>query len=292
MPPAMASVTFIGVPARSVSGAVLASSTNASRPSTSVKLFNSFVGTPLSRVTVESSLSSQFAIPHRESVSAKRSVAQMAWGGTLSAVRLIVQGKHLELTDALRNYVEEKVGHAVHNHGALCREVDVRLSARGGDTHTKGPRQQRCEVTIFTKKHGVVRAEEEADTAYASIDLVADVISRKLRKIKEKDGGHGRSWQMRHAQKLGEMLPAEPVDISPLLERKASDLPDEVVRTKYFEMAPMSREEALEQMVNVGHDFYAFRDEQSGDINILYKRHHGGYGIIVPRLPTASEKAN
>ena len=57
---------------------------------------------------------------------------------------------------------------------------------------------------------------------------VADVISRKLRKIKEKDGGHGRSWQMRHAQKLGEMLPAEPVDISPLLERKASDLPDEV----------------------------------------------------------------
>ena len=51
-----------------------------------------------------------------------------------------------QLTDALRNYVEEKVGHAVHNHGALCREVDVRLSARGGDTHTKGPRQQRCEV--------------------------------------------------------------------------------------------------------------------------------------------------
>lgn len=52
----------------------------------------------------------------------------------------------LQLTDSLRGYVEEKVGHAVQNHGALCREVDVRLSARGGDTHTKGPRQQRCEV--------------------------------------------------------------------------------------------------------------------------------------------------
>ena len=95
--PAMASVTFIGVPARSVSGAVLASPTNTSRPSTSVKLLNSFFGSSLSRATVESSMSSQFAIPAGESLSAKRGVAQMAWGGTLSAVRLIVQGKHLEV---------------------------------------------------------------------------------------------------------------------------------------------------------------------------------------------------
>eukprot|EP00475_Leptophrys_vorax_P027249 TRINITY_DN3884_c0_g1_i2.p1 TRINITY_DN3884_c0_g1~~TRINITY_DN3884_c0_g1_i2.p1 ORF type:complete len:302 (-),score=8.84 TRINITY_DN3884_c0_g1_i2:227-1132(-) len=213
----------------------------------------------------------------------RRAIAHMAWGGSLAAVRLIVQGKHMELTDSIRSYVEEKVGHAVQNHSALCREVDVRLSVRGGDTATKGPKQQRCEVTIFTKKHGVLRAEEEAESAYASIDKVADVVSRKLRKIKEKDGGHGRSWQMRGAQKLGEMLPDTPVDITPILTRQPSDLPDEVVRTKYFEMLPMTTYEALEQLVNLGHDFYAFKNGDSGEINILYKRKHGGYGVIIPR---------
>ncbi|GJP29678.1 hypothetical protein CLOM_g19308 [Closterium sp. NIES-68] len=222
----------------------------------------------------------------------RRAMATMAWGGALAAVRLIVQGKHMELTDSIRAYVEEKVGHAVSNHSALCREVDVRLSVRGGDSNTKGPRQQRCEVTIFTKKHGVLRAEEEAESAYAAIDKVSDVVSRKLRKIKEKDGGHGRTWQMRHAQKLGEMLPETPVDISPILNRQTSDLPDEVVRTKYFEMAPMTTYEALEQLVNVDHDFYAFRNGDSGEINILYKRKHGGYGVIIPRTEEAAAKTS
>lgn len=186
------------------------------------------------------------------------------------------------MTDSLRQYVEEKVGHGVHNHSAMVREVDVRLSVRGGDVG-KGPRLQRCEVTIFTKKHGVVRAEEEAESAYAAIDKVSDVVTRKLRKIKEKDGGQGRTWQMRNAQKLGEMLPETPVDLDPILNRTTSDLPDEIVRTKYFEMPPLAVEVAMENMVNLGHAFYAFRDARSGEINILYKRHHGGFGLIVPR---------
>lgn len=203
----------------------------------------------------------------------------MAWGGTLSAVRLIIQGKHLELTDAIKAYVEDKIGNAVHNQYNLLREVDVRMSVRGGETG-KGQRLQRCEVTLFTKKHGVVRAEEESESMYASIDRVSDVISRKLRKIKEKDGGHGRPKQARHQPRLGELLTTEEVEFKPM---EPNDLPDEVVRTKYFEMPPMSSYEALEQMVNVGHDFYAFRNAESGEINILYKRKHGGYGMIVPK---------
>eukprot|EP00250_Pteridium_aquilinum_P028403 c37092_g1_i1 orf=223-1113(+) len=200
----------------------------------------------------------------------------MAWGGTLASVRLIIQGKHLELTDALKAYVEDKIGNAVHNQYSLLREVDVRMSVRGGESG-RGPRLQRCEVTMFTKKHGVVRAEEESDSMYASIDRVSDVVSRKLRKIKEKDGGHGRP---RHQPRLGELLTTEEVEFKP---KEQSDLPDEVVRTKYFEMAPMTSDDALEQLVNVGHDFYAFRNAESGEINILYKRKHGGYGLIVPR---------
>lgn len=215
----------------------------------------------------------------------------MAWGGTLASVRLIIQGKHLELTDAIKQYVEEKVGNAVHNHGPLVKEVDVRMSVRGAEGG-RGAKLQRCEVTLFTKKHGVVRAEEEADSMYASIDRVSDVISRKLRKIKEKDGGHGRTAKMRNAPRIGELLSDEVVDLQPILDKEVDDLPDEVVRTKYFEMRPMKPIEALEHLVNVGHDFYAFRNTDSGEINILYKRHHGGYGIIVPRNDESWEAPN
>ncbi|MCO5601533.1 hypothetical protein L7F22_055655 [Adiantum nelumboides] len=207
----------------------------------------------------------------------------MAWGGTLASVRLIIQGKHLELTDAIKAYVEDKIGNAVHNQYNLLREVDVRMSVRGGESG-RGPKLQRCEVTMFTKRHGVVRAEEESDNMYASIDRVSDVVSRKLRKIKEKDGGHGRP---RHVAKVGELLTTEEVEFKP---KEQSDLPDEVVRTKYFEMVPMTSDEALEQLLNVGHDFYAFRNAESGEINILYKRKHGGFGLIVPRNNESWEK--
>eukprot|EP00270_Netrium_digitus_P009728 TRINITY_DN2977_c0_g1_i3.p1 TRINITY_DN2977_c0_g1~~TRINITY_DN2977_c0_g1_i3.p1 ORF type:complete len:345 (+),score=93.22 TRINITY_DN2977_c0_g1_i3:36-1070(+) len=272
------------------------------------KLTSSFLGDRILAITSVSSQRAENSVArereqkhvkglewfHPHPSSNRRGMVHMAWGGALAAVRLIVQGKHLELTEPIRKYVEDKVGHGVHNHSALVREVDVRLSVRGGDVG-KGPRLQRCEVTIFTKKHGVVRAEEEAETLYAAIDTVSDVIARKLRKIKEKDGGQGRTWQMRHHPKLGEMIDAEePVpDFQPIIARETvNDLPDEVVRTKYFEMLPMTAEEALQQLVNVGHDFYAFRNTLSGEVNILYKRKHGGYGLIIPRTEMSFEAAS
>lgn len=220
----------------------------------------------------------------------------MLWSGPLSSVRLIIQGKNFQLTDAVKAYIEEKVGIAVQKHANLVREVDVRLSIRGGEVG-KGPKVRRCEVTLFTKKHGVVRAEEESETINASIDIVSDIIRRKLRKIKEKDGGHGRSSKMRKQPKLGELLSTELLDVKEMRDEEIDnlsdvkempsdeldDLSDEVVRIKYFEMPPMSHEEALEQLMNVDHDFYAFRNMESGEVNVLYKRKHGGYGLIVPK---------
>lgn len=211
----------------------------------------------------------------------------MAWSGTLAAVRLIVQGKHMQMTDSIKAYIEEKIGHAVKNHVALVREVDVRCSLRGGHVG-KGQKQQRCEVTIYTKKHGVVRAEEEDITLYAAIDEVAALVARKLRKIKEKDGGKGRTWQM---QSFSDTETVEDLGIPEgLSEDEIEDIG--VVRRKEFEMYPMTVEDALDQLLNLGHEFFVFKEISSGEINVLYKRVHGGYGLIVPQKASPWEKIN
>lgn len=212
----------------------------------------------------------------------------MSSDGALSSVKLILQGKNIELTDTVRNHVEEKVGKAVNKHSHLVREVDVRLSIRG-----KGPKLRRCEVTLFTKKHGVIRAEEDADSLYGSIDLVSSIIQRKLRKIKEKEADRGRHMKGFNRLKVREpdMAPVEEVAVpAPPQESGDVDLVEEIVRTKFFNMPPLTVAEALEQLENVHHDFYGFRNEETGEINILYKRKDGGYGLIIPKDDDKLEK--
>ncbi|XP_073008289.1 ribosome-binding factor PSRP1, chloroplastic [Typha latifolia] len=214
---------------------------------------------------------------------------RMSWDGSLSSVRLIVQGKNLDLTDKLKKHIEDKVGKAVQKHSHLVREVDVRLSVRGGE-FSKGPKLCRCEVTLFSKKHGVIRAEEDTESSYGSIDLAASIIQRKLRKIKEKDSDHGRHMKgfSRHnvrepeAQRVEEEEEDEVLTELDTLEGE-DDVLDKVVRTKYFEMPPLTVEEAQEQLKNVDHHFYGFRNVETGEINILYKRKEGGYGLIIPK---------
>ncbi|KAL2527543.1 30S ribosomal protein [Abeliophyllum distichum] len=147
-----------------------------------------------------------------------------------------------------------------------------------------GPKVRRCEVTLFTKKHGVVRAEEDAESLYGSIDLVSSIIQRKLRKIKEKDSDHGRHMKGFDRLKVREpvALAVDDLTMSPQ-EEEEEDSIDEIVRTKYFDMPPLTVAEAIEQLENVDHDFYGFRNEETGEVNIVYKRKAGGYGLIIPK---------
>ncbi|KAK2972790.1 hypothetical protein RJ640_028318 [Escallonia rubra] len=216
---------------------------------------------------------------------------RMAWDGPLSSVKFILQGKNLDISDAVKAHVEDKVGKAIQKHSHLVREVDVRLSVRGGE-FGKGPKIRKCEVTLFTKKHGVVRAEVEAETLYASIDVVSSILQRKLRKIKEKDSDHGR--HMKGFDRLKVRDPEEVIVEKDSLavpeEDDDDDFMDKIVRTKYFEMPPLTVSEAIEQLENVAHDFYGFRNEETGEINIIYKRKAGGYGIIIPQEDGKAEK--
>merc|ERR1712083_167280 len=103
----------------------------------------------------------------------------------MSSAPLRISGRHVKVTDAIRSHVNEKVGHAVRNHEQLVSHLDVNLSVRG---HTaKGPAVHKVEITLFTKHHGVLRAEECEENMYATVDLVCDKLTRKLRRIKERD---------------------------------------------------------------------------------------------------------
>jgi putative sigma-54 modulation protein len=188
-------------------------------------------------------------------------------------MKLVIQGKNIEITDAIREYVHQKIEKAVCHFQTLTTEVDVHLSV------ARNPRinpKQTAEVTIYANGT-VVRAEESSENLYASIDLVANKIARQLRKYKEK-----RQEKSHAPVKTADVLPQEPV-ASLVDGDRAPELPDEVVRMKYFAMPPMTVQEALEQLDLVDHDFYMFRNVDTDEINVIYERNHGGYGVIQPR---------
>ncbi|NER00143.1 MAG: ribosome-associated translation inhibitor RaiA [Cyanothece sp. SIO2G6] len=188
-------------------------------------------------------------------------------------MKLVIQGKNIEITDAIREYVNQKVERAVSHFQSLTTEVDVHLSV------ARNPRinpKQTAEVTIYVNG-AIVRAEESSENLYASIDLVSNKIARQLRKYKEKR--RSREHVSVKTTAIADAPPLEPV----LVKDQVPELPSEVVRTKYFAMPPMSIEEALEQLQLVDHDFYMFRNELTGEINVIYERNHGGYGVLQPR---------
>lgn len=189
-------------------------------------------------------------------------------------MKLVIQGKNIEITDSIREYVSQKIEKAVSHFQNITTEVDVNLSvARNPRVNSK----QMAEVTIYANGT-VIRAQEGSETLYASIDMVADKIARQLRKYKER-----RLDQKTHSQvTTRDVVEQEAVEVD-LIGDRTPELPNEVVRTKYFAMPPMSLDEALEQLQLVDHDFYMFRNAETGEINVIYERNHGGYGVIQPR---------
>ncbi|XZN89701.1 MAG: ribosome hibernation-promoting factor, HPF/YfiA family [Microcoleus sp.] len=190
-------------------------------------------------------------------------------------MKLVIQGKNIEITDAIREYVNQKVEKAVSHFQSLTTEVDIHLSV------ARNPRinpKQTAEVTIYANG-SVIRAEESTESLYASIDLVADKIARQLRKFKEKRQDNKTTTNAKTVAVVDEL----PVVVD-LIGDRTPELPAEVVRTKYFAMPPMTVQEALEQLQIIDHDFYMFQNAETGEINVLYERKsHGGYGVIQPR---------
>ncbi len=189
-------------------------------------------------------------------------------------MKLLIQGNNIAVTDAIHDYVQQKLEKAVKHFQNITTKVDVHLSvARNSRISNK----HKAEVTVYANGR-VIRAQEGSENLYASIDMVSDKIARQLRKYKEKYLDN-----KTHAQaKTSEVVPDQPVTPD-LIGDRTPELPSEVVRMKYFAMPPMTIEEALGQLQLVDHDFYMFRNRDTDEINVIYIRNHGGYGVIQPR---------
>jgi putative sigma-54 modulation protein len=190
-------------------------------------------------------------------------------------MKLLIQGNNIAVTESIHDYVEQKLEKAVKHFQHITSKVDVHLSVA---RNSRIERKHKAEVTVFANGT-VIRAQEGSENLYASIDMVADKIARQLRKYKEKHLAKKASPYVRPEDTIEDnLLEAETLDSD-----RDPELPAEVVRSKYFAMPPMTTEEALEQLQLVDHDFYMFKNSETGEINVIYARNHGGYGVIQPR---------
>ena len=191
-------------------------------------------------------------------------------------MKILIHGKNLELTGALKEYTESKIEKATHHYKDIVKEADIHLSVE------KNPRVsfQTAEVTIFANGT-VIRAEEKTENLYSSIDLVSNKLCRKLRKYKERNKKTIHNNQFKNKESFPiETEESRFLDKALLNEGIEASLPEPSIKNKYFEMNPISSEEARKQLDLIDHDFDVFRNKKNNELQVIYKRNHGGYGLI------------
>ncbi|EQJ04915.1 ribosomal subunit interface protein [Clostridioides difficile P6] len=180
-------------------------------------------------------------------------------------MNIIISGKQIELTDAIKNKIETKLS-KLDNYIHPDTDVKVTVSARKA--------RQKIEVTIATVNGPIIRAEDMQENLYTAIDVVYDKLSKQLKKYKKR---------LQDKHKDNKSIRFQDAEIN--LADEQEDYGDEnqelvIQRRKKFSVKPMSEEEAVLQMELIGHDFYMFKNIDSDEIAVVYKRNNGGYGII------------
>ena len=191
-------------------------------------------------------------------------------------MKILIHGKNIELTGALKDYTKSKIIKATHHYKDIVKEADIHLSIE----KNRRVSFQSAEVTIFANG-AIIRAEEKSENLYSSIDLVSNKLCRQLRKYKE------RNFATIHNPKnsfkdnnLEENNSIEFENKYFLKEGIKGDLPEPSIKNKYFEMIPISIIEARKQLDLIDHNFYVFKNIDNNQLQVIYKRNHGGYGLI------------
>ena len=178
-------------------------------------------------------------------------------------MNFIISGKNIDITPGLKQTIEQKLG-KLERYFTPDIDIIVTLSVE--------KERQKIEVTIPVKGN-IIRSEQESSDMYVSIDLVEEIIERQLRRYKTKlidkhQGGHD------FRPEFIESEDADSLDVNDI----------QIVRTKRFGIKPMFPEDACIQMELLGHNFYVFSNAETDEVNVVYKRKNGTYGLIEPEF--------
>ena len=182
-------------------------------------------------------------------------------------MNFIISGKNIDVTPGLKDAIEQKLG-KLERYFTPETEIIVTLSVE--------KERQKIEVTIPVKGN-IIRSEQTSDDMYVSVDLVEEVIERQLRKYKSKlvarSQGHPSGSGNKFKKEFFESEDDTSVD-------------DEIriVRTKRFGIKPMYPEDACIQMDLLGHAFFVFCNAETDEVNVVYKRKDGSFGLIEPEF--------
>ena len=173
-------------------------------------------------------------------------------------MKFIIIGRNIDITEGLKSAVQEKLG-KLERYFTPETEIHVTLSVEKD--------RQKIEVTIPVRGN-IIRSEQVSSDMYVSIDLVEEVIERQLRKYKTK---------IVNQQQAGGNFQKEFVEDEFLEDEEVN-----IIRTKKFGIKPMYPEDACVQMELLGHNFYVFRNAETDEVNVVYKRKGNTYGLIEP----------
>ncbi|MDX6507444.1 MAG: putative sigma-54 modulation protein [Gaiellaceae bacterium] len=176
-----------------------------------------------------------------------------------------MKGRNLEISDAIRSYAEAKLGKLERQLTDPRIELELML-----EKNPSIAQNHVAEATVWTSGP-VLRAREASGDMHASIDQLVEKLERQIDRYRTR----GRSRRRRAARANG---PA-PDTMSSVSE----ETEPQIVKTKQFSLKPMSAEEAVLQLELIGHDFFVFRNADSGDVNVVYRRVAAGYGLIEPQ---------
>jgi putative sigma-54 modulation protein len=186
-------------------------------------------------------------------------------------MRLQVQGRNVDVTDALFAHAERKLG-KLSRHLSDDTRCELELSVQHNPSIADS---QMVEATVWTKGP-VLRARESSNDMYAAIDAVAEKLERQVVRYRERRSRRAAAHAgNHHATALAE--PPRPL---------AAGEDATIVKTKQFTVKPMLPEEAMLQLELIGHDFFVFTNADSDQVNVIYRRRDGHYGLIEP-VPAA-----
>ncbi len=189
----------------------------------------------------------------------------------MKKMKITIKGNNIKVTDSLRAYIEDKIGRLVKYYDKLTK-AEIELLYQDNKSAEK---TQRVEVTLIA--NGIIfRCEESSISMYASIDIASEKLERQLRRYKQKLVDKGRGAK-RKEMAIAEEYDDIPAGITPARE-------SEIVKVKKFAVKPMTANEACLQMEMLNHAFYVFLNSETDQLNVVYSRNDGDFGLIEPEF--------